>query len=1744
MFENLTLAQETAETPASPGELTNLTLSLTENKTNPVTGPVAKDRATRAHFGLGKHSPGVEVLENAISTGNEDRVREDLTNQITADSKTKVIAQLAEAGRKGEPVDPTKVKIPVYNPSSILEDRFADQFVVETIKDSASMKALQAQNPAQAEQLATGFGVAVARGERLKKLFQDQKAENERLGTGWHVWYFAKQVVPAVSSVNKTDNIGQAMLSGSQMLEDRKKFWSFKSNDEAIAWARQKAERAKSGPLGNPLDAEEWLRNLISYSREDAFVANMIDGLDSKSVAGVAVGTAKIGAALAVKNLMKSTVKSLDDPMFNMTSVYAAKGDLEKAATETVKGVLAEADPMGMGRSMNDALTRLNNPASVFRMFGEPLQLQNDRAEKMIKVLDSTALAGTKAAVQGHRAQRVAKETLDTIGQETQDRILRENPNINDSVIGFQRRYVQASNTYFEEAIIGQRDGTLFKSAAAANRYGIDELGLDFERFHISKETPSMLDANRSMFASPIGKPEGLQPPARSFKTAKGSSYKINEDGTTTRTKGHADAGLKPTSAKTVYVRPEDAARLAPPEGSWRYAIKDGTLSLITRTHEQPWGKIPSASDVAFSQTPQKGMVPVELWNSKKLMGHETYGKVHFGNNITDITTASKKEFGYEVVQHGEGYYISIVKPYDETSDLARAMLIPNSNKNPVHVGSYLLERIKGAESILSPLQRENRHKVTHIPQVMFEVIEDIAKIFPRMRKDSFKQLDKILERNANTHYKDPKTGELVRGQVYANQSELEKAWKDANGRYPDEIESLAYWTYHQIMDLDWVVRNLGVHRDLSRQGVEVQVVRIGEQPVEFHGRFEREFPKHTSGNPGILFIERGSPEPKHYYLNKIKNTDTIKFLEDLVNTKGYKVLQVANPEDRPLSKAINKGVTVNYVITNDSTSKPLPFKLVDYNPGVHILYPHTNFVKQIMVETGERGLTRYYGDKTVFGFFTEKEAKNFAVKLDELRLMMLRKADDATMSSYIEKNLPKDLDYWKKQFDAKDGYLSVDHPIHHTQSGQTIMESYPQLKERYKSIDGDDLIVERNTEHNLYRSIDMDFLANRDGPLQTISRSGSKEKPLYDLRKAETLDPMIALQRTIGNSVTSLINNDYKIGAIEQWFTQYKHLLSEKARNNPYSAFYDKSALNENAIKRAELASARESRERVLGFLGTRSERGKDIDAMQQRIMDRLGEKGAKWYSEHELRLLKDPVGFTRSAMFDIYFGFFNPAQYPIQASGMFHVMGLAGAKHGGAGFGAFMIQKAGMHLTDHPETLQRYAQMARAVGWKPDDFLESYKLMKQLGYDKVGREHALDTAKFEPEFGSGIFRRFMKGGRYFFNEGERLTRMTAWNTAYHEWRTANPGKAIDTFTEGKIIARADDLALNMTRASHSTLQEGWKSIPTMYLTFSHRIMEQFWSGRIDKKERLRAALTHGALWGVPAVVGAATFYPFYDNIRQDALAGEKSIWTLYGSIDRKSLDTWYGRLAMDGALSSLVSWATGKQYNIGPRYGVGPGDLVSKWMDAELSAGDLIAGPPGSLIESAWGTLFPAKIGAMVAMKSGDGYEFVAEDVISVFRELKGPNNIWNAIMALNAGKYISKQGTLVAQDLDTKDAIAIMGGLTPLKMLDERLLRKYMKEHTKVRDKIGRFATDEIVKGYTASGVGDFEGMARHFNRAEKAMKTYGDFSDKDYSDVWRKARDSGKDQIERTEQRLLEVGTKEQLTKRHRQLLGLE
>lgn len=131
-------------------------------------------------------------------------------------------------------------------------------------------------------------------------------------------------------------------------------------------------------------------------------------------------------------------------------------------------------------------------------------------------------------------------------------------------------------------------------------------------------------------------------PTAVTFKTAKGSTYEVHEDGTTTRDKAArpeypGEEGPQKRSAATFYVDEEGAKSLG------EVQAKGGPRASLRKNSDGRWGvyylegkdvgKFERRTATQVFDKPAIGLYPVEMWKEGS--------QPHFGNKITEISTST-----------------------------------------------------------------------------------------------------------------------------------------------------------------------------------------------------------------------------------------------------------------------------------------------------------------------------------------------------------------------------------------------------------------------------------------------------------------------------------------------------------------------------------------------------------------------------------------------------------------------------------------------------------------------------------------------------------------------------------------------------------------------------------------------------------------------------------------------------------------------------------------------------------------------------------------------------------------------------------------------------------------------------------------------------------------------------------------------------------------------------------------------
>ncbi|ODP39250.1 transglycosylase family protein [Sphingomonas turrisvirgatae] len=130
-----------------------------------------------------------------------------------------------------------------------------------------------------------------------------------------------------------------------------------------------------------------------------------------------------------------------------------------------------------------------------------------------------------------------------------------------------------------------------------------------------------------------------LDPATTYFVTAKGSTYRVEPDGTTTRDKayrpehGEAEQGLQPPSERTWFVSLDDAIKLGELQARGGDPVElaempDGRIGLRYISGKDA-GKFERRTVVQPQSSPATGLIPVESWQNGR--------RVHFGNTITEV---------------------------------------------------------------------------------------------------------------------------------------------------------------------------------------------------------------------------------------------------------------------------------------------------------------------------------------------------------------------------------------------------------------------------------------------------------------------------------------------------------------------------------------------------------------------------------------------------------------------------------------------------------------------------------------------------------------------------------------------------------------------------------------------------------------------------------------------------------------------------------------------------------------------------------------------------------------------------------------------------------------------------------------------------------------------------------------------------------------------------------------------------
>lgn len=688
---------------------------------------------------------------------------------------------------------------------------------------------------------------------------------------------------------------------------------------------------------------------------------------------------------------------------------------------------------------------------------------------------------------------------------------------------------------------------------------------------------------------------------------------------------------------------------------------------------------------------------------------------------------------------------------------------------------------------------------------------------------------------------------------------------------------------------------------------------------------------------------------------------------------------------------------------------------VMQYNPGGSRMYERNvaqRFVKQARDVELSDGTSVSVSPLTVMAVRTEKEAVKATTQLNNIitaiqvkvgtklkksgevadAIKALSKKDKDELSDVISANKEWNPNYYDVDTLlewAKDNGVNLGKKFDHVGDGKRIVE------------DGEVWGVDESATYgDAFRANAFKSYSRKDSVLVGY---GGQQLP--------TVDPKASLERSLMQATTKATERAYMTSASNGFLksamdnkvlTNVRDLRGLPLRQKVMQAEIDTSTVSG---KRLEL-----ERQKIVERMNGQTYIAKQWDNATTSLSNFLYDRGFEKTSNFVNKFDKDPLTALRGYVFDAKLGFFNYDQFWVQGMAAFDVMAIGGM-NGVKGTALYSPVRFAL-ANGHDAVIRKFGGLISKVsGLSEQQFSDMVKFLRESGRSIVG----VDLSEFgdDASQASMLFAKTREKGRFFFKEGELISRIAAHNTAFIEFY-AKFGADADPFLEANkrwITRRQDILTRGMTAASKSSIE----NLPfAQFLSYSFRINEALFSGSfgigkkiLTNKEKARLAIAHTAMYGAAGWTGF--------NFVADRLEH------LYGTpINENSYN-----LIRKGVIDYILSNVTGVETDLSSRLGPGEGIFTILMDMAEKNAFEFFLGPSGQLGTSAFSSI----VGLAKDLATFNG-TLAAEDMMLLLREVKTANVAYNAYIGFYYDEARTKSGSVLYDTNNTEVLLKTLG------------------------------------------------------------------------------------------------------------------
>lgn len=1052
----------------------------------------------------------------------------------------------------------------------------------------------------------------------------------------------------------------------------------------------------------------------------------------------------------------------------------------------------------------------------------------------------------------------------------------------------------------------------------------------------------------------------------------------------------------------------------------------------------------------------------------------------------------------YNIENQGNAWYIRVLRPIDETQPMVRQGLIETGNETPRNFINTLFGSFRSGEDV-NPIDVRTARKTTvHGIEDQYRTIKEITAPIRALKGQSKRDFIRFTE--ANRDY----VNQGIRGRFFNTMRDMETAWQGMFGHLPSEKEIVAYNSYIRAYEWDYTWRNLGIYRSLSRQGIRDFTLPKpdGTMTAAFKAR-QVQGVDWTSGH-GVLIHDLHVGNQPIFSRARDLPAAMRNLVQEGIDNGEYKVIQVAQPQLRPLQADFEVNDLVEHLIVRDFSSDRIALNQLPFQPGGHVLYDYNHYIKQPRASWfGTRRL--YTHDTTVRPMSFRGDADALTAHYNEAQRLL--RTQDPGFDQYVTQHIPEGAARLRSEFES--GRLSLAEPFIVTRRGQSAFDMAA-VKNHY----GPQVENYQQSPNNLYQTVNGEYAGERNLDLLSGNNVGTEDNPVFRLERPKLIDPLTTLNRAMATLSRNSYLEDFRYMAAEHFAQEFQGVISsrlDQLRSNPVAVLMDQKLKWDPNAPRDQIMAGKHFQQSFINFMHIQTDWGKNVGWLKERIYDTvahtIGEGPTDAIANSKLlKAVQDPIHFVRSVAFVEHLGLFNPMQYFKQLQTLSQVASIAGPRIATKATPGAYLMRALMMSNESPAMIDHFARMAGRIpgGMSEVEFREAYQALRRTGLDIVEGEHAWKDDMADPSLFSGKAGSFLNKSTFFFKEGERLTRFSAFNAAYLQWREANPIANLDRRALQYILTQQDLMNGNMTRASNAAWQsmgKGILAVPLQFATYPIRIMEQFMSPRLVAAQRARMIATYSLLYGIPVGLGVtpAGLYPFYQDLQESMLShGIKEDPNLVVETLHK------------GVLEVMAHMIGGKEYNAGESLGVGGLQITRDILQGKPFL-DIMLGASGSTVGGIFDTAWPIfhDIGGVFYDGVDGKGPLIAADFGDALRNISTVNSAYRLYYAMAYSKYVSRGETFVDSVTPFDAVLSSIFGINPQSF--DNVSREIESEQgmKSAQD----YAEKEMVKYLRRAfqvDINDTKTREAYFRQAE-VWRVLGDFRYDQYPQILKRATD---------------------------------